>query len=101
MNVMRSRDAVLMLAVVLFTGGCAGGSDETAGGEAGAPAAESAAGGGSPTPSADFTEADLDALARGLARETELVREAQSRAATAATPEARAEAARAQWEDQT
>jgi hypothetical protein len=49
----------------------------------------------------DLTAQDLDAYAKGLARETELVRAAQERARTATTPQARGEAQQAQWEDQT
>jgi hypothetical protein len=48
-----------------------------------------------------FTEADLDAYERGLAKEMELVRAAQERERTAKTPEERAQATQAQWEDQT
>ncbi|HJU65882.1 MAG TPA: hypothetical protein VJ596_09405 [Gemmatimonadaceae bacterium] len=48
-----------------------------------------------------FTEADLDAYQRGLAREIELVRAAKERESTATTPEARSQATQAQWEDQT
>ena len=50
---------------------------------------------------AELSPADLEAYAKGLARETELVRAAQERGRTAATPEARGEAQQAQWEDQT
>ena len=50
---------------------------------------------------AELTPADLEAYAKGLARETELVRAAQERGRTATTPEARGEAQQAQWEDQT
>lgn len=49
----------------------------------------------------DLTAQDLDAYAKGLARETELVRAAQERAQAATTPQARGEAQQAQWEDQT
>jgi len=49
----------------------------------------------------DLTAQDLDAYAKGLAHETELVRAAQERARTATTPQARGEAQQAQWEDQT
>lgn len=52
-------------------------------------------------PSTTFDEADVDAVARGLTRETELVRAAQARASTAATPEERGAAMQAQWEEQT
>jgi hypothetical protein len=50
---------------------------------------------------AEITAADLDAYAKGIARETELVRAAQERGRTATTPQARGEAQQAQWEDQT
>jgi hypothetical protein len=50
---------------------------------------------------AELTPADLEAYAKGLARETELVRAAQERGRTATTPEARGEAQQAQWDDQT
>jgi hypothetical protein len=50
---------------------------------------------------AELSAGDLDAYAKGLARETELVRAAQERGRTATTPEARGEAQQAQWEDQT
>ena len=49
----------------------------------------------------DLTAQDLDAYAKGLARETELVRAAQERARSAMTPQDRGEAQQAQWEDQT
>ena len=62
-----------------------------------APAAPAA----SATTSAELTAADLDAYAKGIARETELVRAAQQRAQTATTPQSRGEAQQAQWEDQT
>ena len=48
-----------------------------------------------------FDEADVDAVARGLAREAELVREAQARASAAATPAERGAAMQAQWKEQT
>jgi len=48
-----------------------------------------------------FTAADLEAYERGIVRETALVREAQERARTAATPAARGAAAQAQWKEQT
>jgi hypothetical protein len=74
-------------------------------------AAESAATSGAPSAEAppaagaaaatELTAADLDAYAKGIARETELVRAAQERARTATAPQARGEAQQAQWEDQT
>ncbi len=51
--------------------------------------------------SATFDAADVDAFARGLTRETELVREAQAKARTAATPEERGAAMQAQWKEGT
>lgn len=63
----------------------------------GAPAAAAEA----PATTRDLTTEDLDAYAKGLARESELVRAAQERARTATTPQARGEAQQAQWEDQT
>ena len=63
----------------------------------GAPAAAAEA----PATTRDLTTEDLDAYAKGLARETELVRAAQERARTATTPRERGDAQQAQWEDQT
>ena len=48
-----------------------------------------------------FTAADLDALDRGLARETELFRASQAQAASAKTPAERGAAAQAGFEDST
>ena len=48
-----------------------------------------------------FTEADLDAYARGRAKETELVLAARERARTATTPAERGAAIQAEWEDAT
>jgi len=65
-----------------------------------APSAEAAPAAGA-SAATELTAADLDAYAKGIARETELVRAAQERARTATTPQARGEAQQAQWEDQT
>jgi hypothetical protein len=103
---------VVGLASVLLTG-CGGGDAGATDGAAavGADSAAATASTASPsenaaTPGGDaapyaFTEADLDAWERGLAREIELVRAARERQGAAGTPQARAEAAQAQWEDQT
>jgi hypothetical protein len=56
---------------------------------------------GEATETATFDEADVDAFARGLAREAELVREAQARARSASTAEERGAAMEAQWKEQT
>jgi hypothetical protein len=66
---------------------------------------------GSPTGGAQTTEAaagpltltaaDLDGFEKGIARETQLVKEAQERSRTATTPQARGEAIQAAFEDNT
>jgi hypothetical protein len=48
-----------------------------------------------------LTAADLDGFEKGIARETQLVKEAQERSRTAATPKARGEAIQATFEDNT
>lgn len=48
-----------------------------------------------------FSEADLDAYERGFQKEIELVQSARERGIAAKTPEERARAAQAEWEDQT
>ena len=53
------------------------------------------------TGSATFDAADVDAFARGLTRETELVREAQAKARKATTPAERGAAMEAQWKEGT
>jgi len=99
--------AVSSLLVVTLCVACAGGAErggsaETRAGSTPAasapPAAESPA---SPAPAGELTDADIDVYERGLRQEIALVRAAQERARTAATPQARAEATQAQWEDQT
>ena len=93
---------VLLLPVLTLAacgGGGAGTGDTTA---AVAPAAGDAPASASGAETAyAFTEADLDAWERGLAREIELVREAQARASAATTPQARGEATQAQWAETT
>ena len=100
----RSRVLLPALGLALATGGCSGdggANDTTDARAAGATAESSSASAGSPAAPVLFTEADLDAYARGLAKEIELVRAAQERQRTAATPEERGRAIQAQWEDQT
>lgn len=48
-----------------------------------------------------LSAADLEGFEKGIARETELVKEAQERSRTASTPEARGEAIQATFEDNT
>lgn len=59
------------------------------------------AGAGAGEQAVELTPNDLEAYAKGLAREAELVRAAKERGRTATTPQARGEAQQAQWEDQT
>ena len=95
--------AGLTIAFLLSTA-CGSGADVPNGQPASQAASEAAPAPASPSASAATTEltaADLDAYAKGIARETELVRAAQDRARTATTPQARGEAQQAQWEDQT
>ena len=93
------------IALLILTAAC--GNDSKTADQAGSESspsgssAESPAGGAASEKAAELTAGDLDAYARGLARETELVRAAQDRGRTATTPEARGEAQQAQWEDQT
>ncbi len=85
------RPFVIGMALLAACGGDAG---DEAGAEAAVDRGQAAA-------TANFDEADVDAFARGMARETELVREAQAQARSAATPEARGAAMQAQWKEQT
>ena len=92
----------LATVIVAACGSDAGNSDQPAAGSPPSsvsgtePAAAAATG-----QAAELTPSDLEAYAKGLARETELVRAAQERGRTASTPEARGEAQQAQWADQT
>ena len=109
-------DRTCVAALLLVTVACGGSEPTTDGRAAGGVGAGAAAPSAAVEPPAGdeaeaaegtdgepfaFTAADLDAYARGLAKETELVRAAQERAGSAATPAERAAAAQAQWEDQT
>jgi hypothetical protein len=100
----RTSSGVGLLCITLIVA-CGGGDksgDQAANGATGGAAApvEASASASAPA-SAELTATDLDAYAKGLARETELVRAAQERAKSASTPQARGEAQQAQWEDQT
>lgn len=89
---LRARVAVLALATVLA--GCgSGGSESDASGAPGE--------GGGGGRAAGFSAADLDAYERGIRREIELVRAAQSAYDTASTPESRGALQQAQWETAT
>jgi hypothetical protein len=94
--------ALLLTLAALAGAACSPGADADAtDGAEGAPAAAEAPAADAGGAATAFTAAELDAYERGLARETEVVRAAQERARTASTPDARGEAAQAQWEDQT
>ncbi|MGZ8376983.1 MAG: hypothetical protein ACXWZS_11140 [Gemmatirosa sp.] len=93
--------------VSVLLAGCGGGdagdaqaSADSAATVSGATTSAPAPAGGEEAPYA-FTDADLDAWERGLAKEIELVRAAQERQRAATTPQARSEATQAQWSDQT
>lgn len=93
-------------AVVLLLA-CGGGQEEAVVADGSSPApAEDAAASAPASTQADadepvaFTEADLDAYERGMAAEIEIIKAAQQRQASAKTPEERAEAMQAQWDDQ-
>ena len=94
--------AAFATAITVACGSDANPSDQPAAGSppSSASASEPAAAGASEQ-AAELTPPDLEAYARGLARETELVRAAQERGRTATTPQARGDAQQAQWEDQT
>ena len=102
----RAAGLALATAFLLITAACGSGADSSSG-EAARDQAPSAAGEPAPAAAAstaqatELTATDLDAYAKGIARETELVRAAQERGRTATTPQARGEAEQAQWEDQT
>ena len=97
---------VALLALVTTTAAACG-SDSRSADQSAAGSPPSSASGTEPAATgateqaAELTAGDLEAYAKGLARETELVRAAQERARTATTPQARGEAQQAQWEDQT
>lgn len=95
----------LLMCLLTLSIACAGPESATEPGEAdrvaGPPAAEGAATSAPAEGPSSFTDADLDAWARGLAREIELVRQAQQRASQATTPAERGAAAQAQWDDAT
>ena len=90
----------LLISTCVATLACSSGADDGAAGSADA-AEQGASSEASSTGPVAFTEADLDAYERGLAREIELVRAAQERQSTAKTPEERGEAMQAQWKEQT
>jgi hypothetical protein len=95
--------AAILLALTLACGGPEGAGSADGQPGAGAPAGGTAGGDvvaaeDAPVP---FTEAELDAYARGRAKETELVLAARERQRTATTPEERGAAIQAEWEDAT
>jgi hypothetical protein len=93
----------LGVSLLFFATVTACGSDDAPAGQSTGDATPpaSAASADAATTTRDLTAQDLDAYAKGLARETELVRAAQERARTATTPQERGDAQQAQWEDQT
>lgn len=97
-----SRAGIMAFAIVLACGGGDKAVDQSASGAAAGGAAPAGASGSADAPAAaELNAADLDAYAKGIARETELVRAAQERGRAATTPQERGAAQQAQWEDQT
>ena len=91
----------LATAVTLACGSDAGTGEQPAAGSSPSSASGTEPAGGASEQAAELTPADLEAYAKGLARETELVRAAQERGRAATTPQERGDAQQAQWEDQT
>ena len=91
----------LATAFAVACGGDANPNDPPAGSPPSSASGTEPAAAGASEQAAELTPADLEAYAKGLARESELVRAAQERGRTATTPQARGEAQQAQWEDQT
>jgi hypothetical protein len=101
-----ARGVALATAFLMITAACGTGADTSSGEAArdqGPPAAgdQTPAAGAPSEQATELTATDLDAYAKGIARETELVRAARERARTVTTPQARGEAEQATWEDQT
>jgi hypothetical protein len=87
------------IAVLVLLVACSKPADEVnAGAEAAAPAAQEPVERLAPV---DFGRPELEGYERGIVEETERVVEAEGAVAAATTPEARAKAAQAQWEDAT
>ena len=93
--------AVAFAASIAACSGGANSSDQPAAAATSSASGTEPAAAGASEQAAELTPADLEAYAKGLAKETELVRAAQERASTATTPQARGEAQQAQWEDAT
>lgn len=97
----QSRSAVgIMLSVFLLMFMALGCSSNSAASPREAGSSAQSAKRDNPAPFA-FTEADLEAYAKGLAKETSLVHTAHERGLNAKTPEKRAQAAQDEWEAQT
>ncbi len=92
---------LLVSSCVAIVACSSGAEDGTDSGESAGAAEQAASSESSSSGPVAFTEADLDAYERGLAREIELVRAAQERQSTAKTPEERGQAIQAQWKEQT
>ena len=92
------RRALRQALLALAAGACAGGPPDA---EAASALAVESPGSVTRVAPFAFTAADLDAYARGIARETELVRAARERGRAATTPAERAAAVQAEWETAT
>ena len=103
---------LLSALLLAFAVACGGSGDATsdsavaarAADSATAPSSAAAASSGAASSEAAplaFTDADLDAFERGMAREAQLVRESKEKERTAATPAERGAATQSGWEDST
>ena len=93
----------LLVAVLVITAACSSNETSEASNTSSAAVAETSNTVSSPenTGPVTLTAADIDAFEKGIARETQLVREAQQRASSAATPQERGEASQAAFETTT
>lgn len=101
---MKSLHATLFV-LAISAAGCSPGDNSTADSAAVASAdvtpSEDAASAAQPSGPIALSAADIEGFEKGIARETQLVREAQQRSSTATTPEARGEAMQATFETST
>ena len=92
---MKGTCLIAILTGVLFSAACGGSSRNEAATRPSGPAGQD------DSEPVAFTEADLDQFERGLRKEIDAVKEAQGRAASAATAQERGEAVQAQWDTAT
>jgi len=96
----RGASSLACLAALLLAA-CGPGGERTTSARADQPFPTAAPGGHPSDASFAFTASDLDALEKGLAKETELVLDAREREKSARVPDERAAAVRDQWKTST